>query len=317
MGAPFSVTSISGYNSNPPSDDGTQTEANRVKWSTIKTKLPDPIKTAYEASETATLAAFAKIIGGNGITSTAGSYSALSTDQGKLIYATGAGATISTPDATDVDDPFVFGVRNASAGTITIDGFGSQTIDGAANVTMQSGDGTLLFTDGTNWFTTGLFPASSLTLSGTLTAATVTATGALNGATIGGSMVATVAEMETAGVTDKVVTPFTMNRSPGVAKAFVKYDSSGSVSASHNITSVTDGGAGALTPNWATDFSSANYSCVATPSANNSGSTATSFSAQLGTSPAAGSALVYTLRFSDGAQIDVTSTSVGAFGDQA
>src|SRR3990167_10481092 len=48
MGTKYSSESISGYNATAPADDGTISEANKVKWSTIKTKLPDPLKTAIE-----------------------------------------------------------------------------------------------------------------------------------------------------------------------------------------------------------------------------------------------------------------------------
>lgn len=155
MGNPYSSVSVSGYNSNPPADDGSQVEANRVKWSTIKTKLPDPLKTAIESINTALVAAFPKVIGGGGITSTGISYTVISSDQGKLVRATVAGVTITTPDATSVDDPFVFGVLNNSDGDITLDGSGSQTVDGDATVTIPTGAGLIVFTDGTNWYTSG------------------------------------------------------------------------------------------------------------------------------------------------------------------
>lgn len=45
----YSSVSISGYNSSPPPDDGSQTEANKVCWSKIKEKLTDPLKTALES----------------------------------------------------------------------------------------------------------------------------------------------------------------------------------------------------------------------------------------------------------------------------
>jgi hypothetical protein len=48
MGTKFSSKTISGYNSSPPADDGTVSEANRVKYSTLKTKLGDPVKTLAE-----------------------------------------------------------------------------------------------------------------------------------------------------------------------------------------------------------------------------------------------------------------------------
>lgn len=41
--------SVSGYNDSPPSDDGSKTESNRIKWSTIKSKLTDPLKTAIDS----------------------------------------------------------------------------------------------------------------------------------------------------------------------------------------------------------------------------------------------------------------------------
>lgn len=49
MGTKYSANSISGYNATPPVDDGTVSEANKVKWSTIKTKLSDPINTLAAA----------------------------------------------------------------------------------------------------------------------------------------------------------------------------------------------------------------------------------------------------------------------------
>ena len=45
MGTRYSTNSASGYNATPPADDGTVSEANKVKYSTVKTKLADPAKT--------------------------------------------------------------------------------------------------------------------------------------------------------------------------------------------------------------------------------------------------------------------------------
>lgn len=156
MGVPYTPVSISGYNSNPPVDDGTASEANRVKWATIKTKLNDPTKTLAETINTNITAAMAKVVGGGGVTSTSTNYTVLSTDQGKLIRASTGSITITTPDATDVGEPFVFAVLNNSSASIILDGSGSQTIDGSATVTLQPGAGVLLFTNGSNWFTAGL-----------------------------------------------------------------------------------------------------------------------------------------------------------------
>lgn len=155
MADPYSTVAITGYNSNPPSDDGSETEANRVKWATIKDKITDPVKERTDDMDTALVAAFAKVLGGNGVTSTAISYTVQSTDQGKLVRATASGITITSPDATDVGDPFVFAILNDSSGDITFDGSGSQTFDEDASVTLPAGAGLFIFTDGSNWYSAG------------------------------------------------------------------------------------------------------------------------------------------------------------------
>lgn len=156
MAAPYTSQAIAAYNDNPPPDDGSTTEANRLKYATTKTKLADPIRTLAEGINSAVVTAFTKIIGGGGITSTGISYQVLSTDQGKLIQATAASITVTTPDATDVDAPFIFALLNQSSGTITLDGSGSQTVNGNANAVIPPNGGCTVWTDGSNWFAVGL-----------------------------------------------------------------------------------------------------------------------------------------------------------------
>lgn len=52
MAKVYNTQTISGYNSSPPPDDGTEVSANEVKWATHKTKLGDPIKTLAQAINT-------------------------------------------------------------------------------------------------------------------------------------------------------------------------------------------------------------------------------------------------------------------------
>ena len=59
---PFSTVTVSGYNSSPPPDDGSQTAANEVTWAGIKTKLSDPLNTAIASLSTNTNAAFGALI---------------------------------------------------------------------------------------------------------------------------------------------------------------------------------------------------------------------------------------------------------------
>jgi hypothetical protein len=73
---------------------------------------------------------------------------------------------------------------------------------------------------------------------------------------------ATQAEMEAGTATNKYVTPQGVNWHPGACKAWAKHAFSGAVpqmSATWNVTSVTDSGPSRATPVIATDFSSANY----------------------------------------------------------
>lgn len=74
-------------------------------------------------------------------------------------------------------------------------------------------------------------------------------------------------EMEAASSNTRAVTPGRQHFHPSAAKFWAKVTVSGgtpSVATSYNVTSITDTGTGLLTVTIATDFSSANWACVAT-----------------------------------------------------
>lgn len=76
---------------------------------------------------------------------------------------------------------------------------------------------------------------------------------------------ASQAEMEAGTATDRFVTPQGVNWHPGACKCWGKAAGAGtSLTVNWNVTSVTDTGTGRLGVNIGTDFSSANYSIVAT-----------------------------------------------------
>lgn len=58
MGAKYTTNTITGYNSSPPPDDGSQSASNLVTWAKHKDKLGDPLKTLAEAIDTDLVAAF-------------------------------------------------------------------------------------------------------------------------------------------------------------------------------------------------------------------------------------------------------------------
>jgi len=76
-----------------------------------------------------------------------------------------------------------------------------------------------------------------------------------------GLSAASQAQMETATSNAVAATPGTTQYHPGVAKAWVMFNGTGTVAirASYNVSSITDNGTGDYTVNFTTAFSSANY----------------------------------------------------------
>jgi hypothetical protein len=102
--------------------------------------------------------------------------------------------------------------------------------------------------------------------------------------------------------------------SPGVAKAWVNFNGTGTVTinASHNVTSITDNGAGDYTINFTTAFSSAYYGFSSMSSG------PSTFAIALVSSAAAPTAAAFRMRTFNTAGAGVDATYVGAsfFGDQ-
>lgn len=146
----YSPVSITGYNISPPTDDGVDEAQNEVTWQVIKEKLPDPLKTAIEALDTELQAAFAKIPW-NGINAQTSNYTLTANDLGKLITIDGA-FTLTLLAAATASDGFTFGVKNVGTDIVTIDGDGTEEIDGSETVTLDDqNDAVILVCDGSNW----------------------------------------------------------------------------------------------------------------------------------------------------------------------
>lgn len=75
--------------------------------------------------------------------------------------------------------------------------------------------------------------------------------------------IAVQSEMEAGSSTTLAVVAGRQHFHPSAAKGWVSFAITGTVSASYNVTSVTDSGNGFWTINWDTDFSSSSYCCVA------------------------------------------------------
>ncbi len=95
MGTRYSTNSASGYNSTPPADDGTVSEANKVKWSTVKTKLGDPVKDLADTINSELVTHF-----NNGPTAITSNTTLDSTHYNKVIQVSGSGVTLTLTDAS-------------------------------------------------------------------------------------------------------------------------------------------------------------------------------------------------------------------------
>lgn len=111
----------------------------------------------------------------------------------------------------------------------------------------------ILFWDASAGGLTWLSLDSTLTITGT----TLSAAGG------GGPAAATQADQETATSTTTYVSPGRQQFHPSAAKAWVRFNSAGTVAASYNITNITDNGVGDWSVNIGTDFSSVNYCGIA------------------------------------------------------
>lgn len=152
MGDPYTDVTVLNYNDDAPADDGTAVPSNQVKWSTVKNEVGDPLKTGIESLNTNIGAAVDKLAGG--VNAQTSPYTVQTSDQGKIVPITSAG-TVTLPAAATAASPFKVAIVNTSTGTVTIDGNASETIDGAANITLAPGEGVDLQTDGSNWNTHG------------------------------------------------------------------------------------------------------------------------------------------------------------------
>ena len=151
MSNPYSNVTITGYNSSPPPDDGTQIATNQLKWSNTIDKVGGPLKTAIESINTNTLNAFASVFGST-VTVKSADYTVLTSDQGALLVMDTAAQTFTLPAAADAGDNFVLAFANRSGGLMTIDGNSSETINGSTTLILPDNYDAILFCNGSLWY---------------------------------------------------------------------------------------------------------------------------------------------------------------------
>lgn len=171
MANPYTSQTISGYNSNPPPNDGSTGSNNEANWDThVKTKIGDPVKVLAEGIDSAILSAFAKRFGNSTLTKTA-TYTLAAGDEGKMLIFTAAGGyTLDLLAAATATDGFAILIDNATTGNVTIDPNGAELVNGAATVVLATLEKCILVCTGTAWRLFHLKdPAILVTLAGTQT----------------------------------------------------------------------------------------------------------------------------------------------------
>jgi|GEM_PF-3352551 len=138
MGTKYVTNLVSGYNNAPPADDASQTASNQIKWSTIKSKLPDPLNTAIVAINSALVTAFD--YSARTVTTTDSSVAGDHMRTIEIPSSVTATFTFSLADAAAMTNGYILRVRNSSAVAVTIGRVtGGDTIDGTAgNVSLPA-----------------------------------------------------------------------------------------------------------------------------------------------------------------------------------
>ena len=137
MGTKYATILVGGvvqtYNDDPPSDDGSQTEANRVKYSTVTTDLTAPLHSACIRMD-------GKLVDhvNEGPTAKAGNFTTTTAEHNQVIECTGT-ITIDLLNPTG-NAGYQTTVKNAGSGTITLEVDGGANIDGAASTTLLAGE---------------------------------------------------------------------------------------------------------------------------------------------------------------------------------
>lgn len=92
-----------------------------------------------------------------GVAAKSGAYTVATTDRGQLLNCTGTWS-LSLPAAATAGAGFAFAVRNSGSGVITIDGAGSETVDGGLTISLSAGTSAVIVSTGAAWVTVGKVP---------------------------------------------------------------------------------------------------------------------------------------------------------------
>ena len=115
---------VATYNDDPPSDDGSQIEANRVKYSTVTGDLTAPLHSAHQNADGNLIAHFDE-----GPLTKSANYTTGASDYNTVIECTGSPDITLLAPAT-AGKGYRVTVKNAGSGTVEVDISGGGNIDG-------------------------------------------------------------------------------------------------------------------------------------------------------------------------------------------
>lgn len=84
-----------------------------------------------------------------------GAVSITSAHRASAVVCTGGLATVSLPSASTTGNGFFFLLSNAGTGTVTVDGYSSEEVDGGLSKTFNPGESAFLVCSGAEWYTVG------------------------------------------------------------------------------------------------------------------------------------------------------------------
>ena len=146
----YDESTLTGFNTDPPSDAGAQTEENTVEWAKHIQKIGTPLKNFSESINSNISTGFAKATMLGGVKAVSTTYTLLATDQGKVLNCTGT-FTLTLLTAATAGSQFVVMFVNTGTGIITVDGAGAETISGVASFDLYPLDSLIITSDGSNW----------------------------------------------------------------------------------------------------------------------------------------------------------------------
>jgi len=79
----------------------------------------------------------------------------LSTDRCKLLEVISGSITLTLPQASTVGDGFMVYLHNTAAGSVVLEGYSAETVDGSLNKTLFPGESLIAVCNGTYWLTVG------------------------------------------------------------------------------------------------------------------------------------------------------------------